>query len=55
VEAYSAQLRAMMANDEGFNTMTVVQEYRYAGTGPKPSIRYGYSPPDFTIIVPSSA
>lgn len=45
----------MMAKDEGFNTIIVVQEYRYASTGPKPSIRYGYSPPDLGIIVPSSA
>lgn len=44
-----------MAKEEGFRTITVVQEYRYATIEPKASSRYGYSPPDLVIMVPSSA
>ena len=45
----------IIATDEGFSTIELVHANRKAGILPKASLMYGYSAPDFGIIVPSSA
>ena len=52
---YSEQVNVMIAMAEGLRIIIAVHEKRYAGIGPKASYKYGYSPPDFGINVPSSA
>lgn len=53
--AYFANVRERMARDEGFKTVADVHANKYAGIGPNASNNTGNSPPDFGIIVPTSA
>ena len=52
---YFENVRDRIARDDGFRTMLDVHTNRNAGIGPKASSRMGNSPPDFGIIVPTSA
>lgn len=55
VTTYSPKIRHIMATCEGFITRHAVHAYRKAGSAPKASRMYVYSPPHEGIIVPNSA
>ena len=53
-DTYSAKIMAIIAQVAGLMMMTAVQENKKAGTEPKTSSKYAYSPPDFLTHVPNS-